>query len=195
MLSLKRIVLSLLCVFLMIGCRNWNSRFWFSDNPPETRRIGLGNIAMQGLSSRFIDRSSLLSSLTFSLRRRGVDPRVLDANMDRFRTSDGFLNRKGLLMLNRSYIGRYWLRGELDIRPEETLIRRTFSITISLEILDLVRGSTVAQGSLHQEELKSVNRSDIMEGLRILLSRLLSQKQTSASSSDEKVTGKNRMRP
>ena len=77
------------------------------------------------------------------------------------------------MSLNATFPGRYWLRGEMDIRPEETLIQRKYSLSLSLEIVDLATGRIQAQGSVHRTELETIRRSHILEGLRILLGGLL----------------------
>ncbi|MBI40862.1 MAG: hypothetical protein CMF59_14790 [Leptospiraceae bacterium] len=172
---LRRIITFVILAFaslLLPNCHGWHSQVWQDEDEPNIEILGLGHVKTLGLTSRFIDDSSLRRSILFMLRKRGLSaPRPLGDLPSGI--SQGFLDSSQLMSLNATFPGRYWLRGEMDIRPEETLIQRKYSLSLSLEIVDLATGRIQAQGSVHRTELETIRRSHILEGLRILLGGLL----------------------
>ena len=179
LLESRKIFLVILAGLILTSCHGWQSRNWHRKELPEIEMVGLGYIKVFGLTHRFIESSSLRDSIRFVLRRKGIEspevaypftnPECRENSSD----SDDFLKGKELLALNSSYPGRYWLRGEIDIRPEDTLVQRTYSISLFFQVIDLSTGRMLAQASLQKTDLDSVSRSEILDGLDRLISQLL----------------------
>ena len=176
LLLLNRIgAVPLLVILLgcLCGCQNWQSYHW-SSRELRIQRVAAGEVILKGLSSRFLDAQSLDSMLGLSIRGAGVDlARPTPGSSKGVAESGSYRSRKETLELNSVLRARYLLRGEMDVRAEETLVQRQYSLSLFFQILDLRTGAIVREATVMHGGLTNVSRPRVYDGLKRILRLLL----------------------
>lgn len=163
-------MLALLGLTLGTGCSPWSVHGWSrAGNVSQVKGLlGLGKIKTRGARGIFTpDQPRRILALALRQKGYSVDTRALfRGNLPR--DEDGFLTPASLLRLDSHFSGRYWIRGNVTLRPSDVLLETSYNIDLEIQFLDLQSGRTVQADLIHASEQPAPGPALLLQGFHNL---------------------------